>query len=229
MNDIIEWLKFIYNHPLLPDWIESLSTFLAALFALIGLRFAWKSLRKDISDQQIQITALTDFTKALGNQTDALIKSANINSQILDELRNRFFHDAKIAELQEEKDKINVRPDILIRLTNSSHNVIFSYVIENKGFNEARKLNIEQDITTPEDIETKFAQFSRDRLLIANDNIPFSITHKSNGIRPIPDNMGSITITFEDVYKNKYKSTYNIAKLNDVTIIVRRVSQEETK
>lgn len=54
------------------EWIEALSTAVAALFAIVGVYLAFKSLKKDLSGQQHQIDALIKFTDALDKQTKAL-------------------------------------------------------------------------------------------------------------------------------------------------------------
>src|SRR5205085_11215054 len=80
-------LLLYYHKELLPHWIEALSTLFAAAFALIGLRIAWRSLNRDIKGQQSQINTLAKFAETIGTQSEALSKSNDINSQILDEIR----------------------------------------------------------------------------------------------------------------------------------------------
>ena len=83
--------------------IEAIATAIAALFAIIGTRIAWRSLKKDVSGQQSQIDALS-------KQTEAIRDSTKVDSQILSKLTDHFARDAEISELTNEKYKLDIRP-----------------------------------------------------------------------------------------------------------------------
>lgn len=233
-------LFWIYRRQYLPAWLEAMATLFAAVFAFVGLIIAWKSLNKDLKEQQDQIKAIIKLSENISKQVDTLNQSMAIDSKILTELTKNFQFSNEIQRLQQEKEKINVRPEIIIILTNTT-NVSFSegmvrqhnFHIKNIGLREAKNVRVVPTCTPSENLELIMHIFEQETLSVEsgtrNWGIGFAFYHKKFEQVPLPELICKFEIYFEDVYSNKYKVQYKIVQINYHYMKVQKISFEEIK
>lgn len=237
---MFEWINSYFSNSNNAIWLEAIGTILASGFAFVGLIIAWKSLRKDINEQQKQIDSIVKLSENISKQVEALKQSMEIDSKILAELTKNFQFNNEIQRLQQEKDKINVRPEIIIILTNTT-NVSFSdgmirqhnFHIKNIGLREAKNIKIEPKCDKSENIELIMHIFEKETLAIENSirdwAIGFAIHQKKYEQLELPDLICTFNVYFEDIFSNKYKIQYNINSLNHHYMQVKKISFEEIK
>jgi hypothetical protein len=214
-NNIYNNTKAIYKKELIPAWLEGLGAFLGAIFAFIGLIVAWRSLNKDLSEQNKKIENLVTLTETMAGQADYLNKSVEVQNKILNEMISQGDHTKRMNELlieqgnlESEQKKLQVKPDFKIA-DYGNNTAIWTCQIKNVGKDNAENINVSFSMYNLEDVEFKPPNFNYE-LLQPNHSISFQIEHVSRGKRSINGEVGMAKIVFTDIYENKYENNFKI-------------------
>ena len=128
----------------LPNWLQGLGT----IVAVVGIIIAWKSLKRDNTEQQAQMDILM-------KQSEALAKSFEMDSKILAELTAHFSENKRIQVLQADKERLEIKPDIKHIYSVTTGKRTYGFNIKNEGRHEAKNISIEFEYERNEDYEIR--------------------------------------------------------------------------
>lgn len=209
----------IFKKELIPQWFEGIGTILGAVLAAIGLYFAWKSLNKDLTEQNKRIESLVELTETMAGQADYLNKAIEVQNKILSQMISQGQHNEKMGELLVEQGKLELenrrlesKPDFKITDT-YSNGVTYSAFITNIGKGDAESVNISFSEYDLEIIEIQPPSKDYERIALGY-GVSFHIIHVARGRIGIGAQAGKVKITFSDIYGNKYENNYLISYRN---------------
>ncbi len=196
-----------------PNWaeiLEAIATAVAALGAIISIWIAWKSIKKDIEEQNKNIITLTGVVTTLSKQTEALNESMKIDSKILNELTKHFADSKDMRKIQEERERLEIMPKIKVVFSHVQANKIYAFRIINDGFREALNLKIAKTQQNEEDYEIRLSCYEKDKLLTINDAIGGDVNNKKYGQKNLPNEIGTIKVEYENIHNEKFVSLFHI-------------------
>lgn len=143
-DDIYNVLIPVYRKQLLPAWFEGVGAMLGAIFAAIGVYYAYRTFRNDMFAQQSQINDIKSILDSQNLQNEYLKELSIANSNMIRFMQKKELDGEIISKQNEEMFRLNNKPYFdYANETGDAENNGYWIKFRNKGSGEAHFENVD--------------------------------------------------------------------------------------